>query len=75
MNSIDEFADLVRDELGLPLTVDELGRSFDELPGWDSLHMLWLLTVLERTTGRRVSLPDILEAASLKGVYELAVAV
>ncbi|WP_328917006.1 MULTISPECIES: phosphopantetheine-binding protein [unclassified Streptomyces] len=75
MNSIDEFATLVRDELGLAVTAEELGTSFDDLPGWDSLHLLWLLTVLERTTGRRVPLSDVLEAASLQGVYELAVAV
>ncbi|EFC81294.1 acyl carrier protein [Parafrankia sp. EUN1f] len=68
-----EFAVLVRDELGLPVAEEELGSAFDELPGWDSVYLLRLLTVIERETGARVSLPDVLEARSLAEVYTLAV--
>jgi acyl carrier protein len=72
--NIDDFVALVRDELGLPVTAADAGRSFDELPGWDSVHLLWLLTTLERETGRQLSLPDVLEAGSLAQIHALAVA-
>ena len=74
MNSISDFAALVRDELGLPVTVQNVGLGFDELPGWDSVHLLTLLAVLERASGRRISLADVLEAPSLECIYALAVA-
>ncbi|MFE2410978.1 acyl carrier protein [Kitasatospora sp. NPDC059408] len=73
MKSIDEFADLLRDELGLHVTAEQIGAGFDQVPGWDSVHLLALLTVLERETGRRISFPDVLEAASLRDVYAVAV--
>lgn len=74
MNNLDDFMTLVRDELGLPVTVDDAGCSFDELAGWDSLHLLWLLTLVERRTGRQVSLPALLEAGNLEQVYSLVAA-
>lgn len=73
MNTIDDFVNIIRDELGLALSTEDVGRSFDEVPGWDSLHLLSLLTVLERTTGRQISMPDVLEASSLEHIYSLAV--
>ncbi|MDX3854945.1 MULTISPECIES: acyl carrier protein [Streptomyces] len=75
MNSIDELIALLRDELGLPIGPEDATRSLDELPGWDSLHLLWLITSLEKRTGRAISIPDVLEAGSLAAVYRLAVAV
>ncbi|WP_031525362.1 acyl carrier protein [Streptomyces sp. NRRL F-5123] len=71
MNTLDEFVSVIRDELGLPVTVDDASRGFDELPGWDSVHLVWLLSVLERRTGRSVSLPDVLEARDLAGIYSV----
>ncbi|MFI6985322.1 acyl carrier protein [Embleya sp. NPDC050154] len=73
LNTLDDFVALVRDELGLPITSANAADSFDRLAGWDSVHLLWLLTALERHTGRRISLPDVLEATSLEAVYTLAV--
>jgi acyl carrier protein len=72
MNSIDDFVELVRNELGLPVTAETVGVEFDHLGGWDSMHLLTLLTVLERRTQRRISLPDLLQASSLEQVYRLA---
>ncbi|GAA1462546.1 phosphopantetheine-binding protein [Nocardiopsis exhalans] len=69
----DDFLTLIRDDLGLNVTGDDLDRSFDEIPGWDSVLLLTLLTSLEGSTGRPVSLPDVLEAPHLRRVYELAV--
>lgn len=72
MNSIEDLVALVRDELGLPVTIDDVGRNLDQIPGWDSMHLLLLSTTLEQRTGRRISLPDVLEASSLEGLYAVA---
>ena len=67
--TVDDFVALVRDELGLPVQTADLDRSLDTVAGWDSVHLLTLCSALERATGRRISLPDVLEADSLAGVY------
>jgi hypothetical protein len=72
VNSIDDFVTLVRDELGLPLTRADVGRDLDEVPGWDSVRLLSLLTILERATGRPMSFPALLDAQSFAHIYELA---
>ncbi|WP_033287159.1 acyl carrier protein [Streptomyces sp. NRRL F-525] len=71
MNTIDDFIAILRDELGLPVTSDDAARRLDEVPGWDSVHLVWLLTVLEQRTGRSISLPDVLEAPSIGGIYDV----
>lgn len=55
------------------MTHEDIHKGFDELPGWDSLYLLWLATSLERTTGRRMRLPDVLEAGSLRQIHALTV--
>ncbi|MEV6166544.1 phosphopantetheine-binding protein [Streptomyces sp. NPDC052052] len=72
--TIDQFVDLVGDETGLPVTVDDAALGFDQLPGWDSLQLLVLLTALERETGRRISLPQVLESGSLADIYHVLTA-
>ncbi|MFF1612749.1 phosphopantetheine-binding protein [Amycolatopsis sp. NPDC058278] len=74
MNSLDEFVTLVRDEIGLALTAGDVTVEFDRLPGWDSVLLLRLVTLLERETGRGISFPDVLEAPNLARIYDLAVA-
>ncbi|RGA03960.1 acyl carrier protein [Microbispora triticiradicis] len=69
--SREEFVDLLQDEIGLAVGGDDLGRALDEVPGWDSLHLLTMLVLLEKRVRRPLSLPDFLEAASLESVYEL----
>lgn len=70
---IEDFVALLRDELGMDVTADDVGKHLDELPDWDSAHLLWLLTALERGTGAPLSLPDLIEAGSLQEIYALAV--
>jgi len=72
VNSIDDFVALLCDELGLPVTVEDVGRQFDEIPGWESMHLLWLVTILEQKTGRSITVPDLLEAPNLEYIYALA---
>ncbi|SNT60817.1 Phosphopantetheine attachment site [Actinomadura meyerae] len=73
MTSIDDFLELVRAELGLEVTAADAARSLDEVEGWDSLLLLTLAVSLESATGRRVRLPDLLEASSLEGIFKAAV--
>ena len=70
---VDDLITLLRDELGLPVTAEHATRRLDEIPGWDSVHLLWLLTTLEKATGRRLSLPELLDAPDLAGIHALAV--
>ncbi|MEU9080409.1 acyl carrier protein [Kitasatospora sp. NPDC004745] len=72
MNSVDDLIALIQDELGLPIGTEDATASFDDVPGWDSVHLLWLLTALERETGRSLPLAALLEAPSLQAVYDLA---
>lgn len=67
--TVEDFVALVRNELGLPVQAADLDRRLDTVAGWDSVHLLTLCSALERATGRRISLPDVLEADSLAGVY------
>jgi acyl carrier protein len=69
VKSIEDFLVLIRDGLGLPVTAEDATRALDEVPGWDSVHVLWLLTTLERESGMQISLPALLEASSLEEIY------
>ncbi|MFE5487736.1 acyl carrier protein [Streptomyces sp. NPDC056527] len=71
MKSLDDFLSLVHSEIGLSLTPATVGAGFDELPGWDSLHLLTLLTAIERETGQRVPMAQVLESTSLRDIYTL----
>jgi acyl carrier protein len=73
VNDIDDFVALLRDDLGLDVTRADLDAEFDAVPGWDSVHLLQLLQLLERDTRHSLSLPEMLEAPNLARVYELAV--
>jgi acyl carrier protein len=72
--TLDDFIELVSDQLGLPLAAGDADTPLSDLPGWDSLYLLRLLVVLERHAGRPLSFPDLLAAPDLAGIYRLAVA-
>jgi acyl carrier protein len=72
VNTIDDFLALLHDEVGLAVTSGDVGLHLDQVPGWDSVHLLALLTALERRMGRSISLPDVLEASNLADIYSLA---
>ena len=72
MSPSDDFIELVRRETGLPLTEGDAGLDLDQVPGWDSVYLLSLVVALERSTGRRLSMPDVLEARSLRDICALA---
>ncbi len=68
----EEFVQLVNDDIGIPVDASELEADFDALPGWDSLHLLKLVTALEKSTGRKVPVGRLLEARSLGQIHRLA---
>lgn len=74
MNSIDDFVALLRDELGMAVTREDVGKHLDQVADWDSARLIELLSVLERDMGHSISLPDALTASSLAEIYELVVA-
>jgi acyl carrier protein len=73
MNDITDFVTILRNELGMTVAPEDLGKDLDQVAEWDSAHLLELVTVLERDTGRSISLPDALTASSLAEIYEVAV--
>lgn len=71
MTTLEDFVVLLREELVLPLTVADAERDLVDLPGWDSMHLLWLVSVLEQRVGRTLSVIDLFEARSLADIYAL----
>lgn len=71
MNTIDDFIHLIGEQIGLPVTVADAERPLDQVPGWDSLHLVALLSIMERKSGRPVSLPAVLQAGTLAEIYRL----
>ena len=74
MRTEDDFVALLNDELALSLTADDLELDLDTVDSFDSVHLLALCTLLERETGRSLSLAAVLEAPTLGAVFRLAVA-
>jgi hypothetical protein len=74
MKRFEDFLALVRDELGLAVTAEDAERSLPELPGWESVHLLSLVVVLEGRAGRPLSVADLLDAPDLRSIYQLATA-
>ncbi|MDX3156185.1 acyl carrier protein [Streptomyces scabiei] len=72
MHTIDDFVRLVRDELGMPLEEYQISADLDQLPEWDSLYLLKLVTALEQAAGRSLPVGRLLEARSLGEIYQLA---
>jgi acyl carrier protein len=70
--TIDDLLAVLRDQLGLPVTAEHADKALDEIPGWDSLHLLWLITTLETRTGRQIAMADFLEACTLAEIHDVA---
>lgn len=71
--TLEDYVRLVNDEIGMPLAPEQVSSDFDELPYWDSLYLLKLITALEGAISRKVPVGKVMEARSLKEIYELAV--
>jgi acyl carrier protein len=71
VTSIESFVTLVRDELNLAVSDEDVQSSLEDIPGWDSVHLLTLIMLLERETHKQLSIPEVLAADSLARIYEL----
>lgn len=70
LESLEGFLRLVRDDLGMEIAgPGDAFADLAELPDWDSVNLLRLVTILEQRTGRRMPVGRILEARSLKEIY------
>ena len=70
--SLDDLLAVLRDQLGLAVTADHAHDALDTIPGWDSLHLLWLISTLETRTGRRIAMAEFLEAGTLAELHDVA---
>jgi acyl carrier protein len=60
------FLDLLRDHLDMDVSEPQLSEELSQLPVWDSVYLLRMVTVLEETTGGRVPVRALLEARTLE---------
>ncbi|SEK58815.1 acyl carrier protein [Streptacidiphilus jiangxiensis] len=70
----EDYLALLREATGLDLDEASVHRDFDALAGWDSLHLLKLVSSLERATGRRVPVGQVLQARTLDEIRAIATA-
>ncbi|MCJ1681143.1 acyl carrier protein [Streptomyces sp. APSN-46.1] len=70
MISRSAFLEIVRDELQLPLAESELVTEFDQFVHWESLQVLRLVMALERETGTRLPVSELITEQSLEGIYQ-----
>ncbi|NEA54857.1 acyl carrier protein [Streptomyces sp. SID13666] len=74
MSGIDElggFLRLLRTELGLQLSDRDAYTDLADVEGWDSLHLLRLVSLLEDETGRRIPVRQVLEARTFQQIHSL----
>jgi acyl carrier protein len=77
MSGIDDlsgFLRLLRTELGLELSDRDAYTDLADVDGWDSLHLLRLVSLLEDETGRRVPVRAVLEARTFQQIHALVTA-
>ncbi|MEU6479294.1 acyl carrier protein [Streptomyces sp. NPDC047017] len=68
-DTLDGFLALLRDELGLEATAGQARGNLTDLPRWDSLYLLRLVTLVEEETGRRLPLSEVLQARTLVEIH------
>ncbi|QTD96706.1 phosphopantetheine-binding protein [Streptomyces cyanogenus] len=70
----EDFIALLHDSMGLPVTAEDIDRPWDQVAGWDSVHLLTLVTLLEQRTGRSLPFSEVLQAATLGDIHSLTLA-
>jgi acyl carrier protein len=67
----EDFVAIVADESGMTLVVGDLDTDFDQLDGWDSVHMLKLLSALEGAVGGALPVVEVMESRTLGQIHAL----
>ncbi|MFH8623366.1 phosphopantetheine-binding protein [Streptomyces vietnamensis] len=69
--NLDEFLLLLHDEFSIDLRERGAGTYLADVPEWDSVLLLQLVTVLEEETGRRLPVRSLFEARTFEQIYAL----
>ncbi|EOM77247.1 acyl carrier protein [Rhodococcus rhodnii] len=70
----EEFHELVVDEIGLDIAVADLTVPLDDVPDWDSVYLLKLVTAIEERTGASVVVSALLDARTLDDIRQAVAA-
>ncbi|MFJ6721850.1 acyl carrier protein [Streptomyces sp. NPDC091259] len=62
---------MLHDEFSLDLRAQGPGTRLADLPQWDSVLLLQLITLIEEQTGRRLPVRPILEAGTIEDIHAL----
>ncbi|MFF9558113.1 acyl carrier protein [Streptomyces albus] len=73
MRTVEELIELANTELGTALRPADAAVELAQLDGWDSVHLLRLVALLETALGRRVPVDRMLEARTLRELWAVAV--
>lgn len=73
MHSVDDLIVLANDELGLALDPRDAATPLAAVPGWDSMHLLRLVSLLEEATGHPLPVADLFAAGTLEEIWATAV--
>lgn len=73
MHTVVDLISLANEHLGTDLEPEDAGRELTELPSWDSVHLLRLVSLLERELGRPVPVAEMLQARSISEIWTVAV--
>ncbi|MFD9223061.1 phosphopantetheine-binding protein [Streptomyces sp. NPDC002730] len=73
MHTVVDLISLANEHLGTDLEPADAERELTELPCWDSVSLLRLVSLLERELGRPVPVAELLEARSLGEIWTVAV--
>ncbi|MGW3623258.1 phosphopantetheine-binding protein [Streptomyces sp. NPDC000880] len=73
MHTVVDLISLANEHLGTDLEPADAGRELAELPCWDSVHLLRLVTLIEQELGRPVPVAEMLQARSLSEIWTAAV--
>ncbi|MFY4718928.1 acyl carrier protein [Streptomyces sp. LaBMicrA B280] len=69
LGCLDDFLRLLHDECCIDLRGRDAATRLADVPEWDSVLLLRLLTVLEEETGRRLSIQPFLTARTFGDIH------
>ncbi|MFG3282477.1 acyl carrier protein [Streptomyces sp. NPDC048111] len=71
LETLADFRRLLHDEFSLDLGDRDMVTDLRDIPAWDSVLLLQLITLVEEETGRRLSVRSVLEARTFEQIHDL----